>query len=85
MSLSAHSGSALLRQCIVKTQAIVTSSSEIQRLSPSSMLHARLLSDSLLEVKSLELIKRAAYESVEIKPMWSSKSGFGDMKDERWE
>lgn len=59
------------------------SSLEIQRLSSYSMLNARLLSDSFLEVKSLELIKRAASESMEIKPMWSSKSILGDMKEER--
>lgn len=68
MSLGAGAGSALLRQYFVKAQARVMSSSEIQRLSPSSMLDARLLSDSLLEVKSLELIIRVASEPMGLKP-----------------
>lgn len=82
MSLGAYMGSALFRQYFVKAQASVMSSLEIQRLSPSSMLDARLLSDSLLEVKSLELV-RAASEPMGIKPTWSPKSVFEHIKDER--
>lgn len=53
--------SALLRQCFAKAQARVMNSLEIQRLSPSSMLDAKLLSETLLGMKLLEL-KRAASE-----------------------